>query len=86
MATPVQVFLARELRATLRSCGRGIARAAVDEGRGSRREAVTPGLLCSCVAERPVWAPLRRGVATDMKNTVLKEIFDLDDGRRPGGR
>ena len=58
----------------------------MDEGRGPRREAVAPGLLCPCVAEWPVLAPLRCGVATDMKNTVLKVIFDLNDGRRAGGR
>ena len=31
-------------------------------------------------------APPRCGVATNMKNTVLKVIFDMDDGRRAGGR
>jgi len=38
------------------------------------------------LAERPVLAPLRSSVETSMKNKVLHVIFDLDDGRWPGGR
>ena len=72
--------------ASWRICGRAAALAAVDEDRGPRSEAVAPGVLCSCVAERPVLALLRSSVATNMKNKVLHVIFDLDDGRWPGGR
>ena len=69
-----------------RTRGRVTALAAVDEGRCPRSEAATPGLLCSCVAKRPVLAPLRSSVATNMKNKVMHVIFDLDDGWRSGGR
>ena len=55
----------------------------MDEGRGPRTEAVAPGMLCLCVAERPVLAPISDRVATDVKNYQLEVDLGLDDARPP---
>ena len=69
--------------AAWRIFGRATALAAVDEGRRPRTEAVAPGMLCPCVAERPVLAPISDRVTTDVKNALLDVHLGFDDARPP---